>query len=210
MANEKKTEHGVQSQSTPFYPNIGWGQTLNLAKRKAARRLRKNEMPMHLRDDLTQDSVLKVFQASKNFDPNRGYWWPFASRVMENAEKSFLRHRFAQRRDPRNVLSLNAEIRSKKGGKRKERSELITDSQRYRRLGVDSRSADQINEIRDSVEVLLARLPNSLRSLAEALMTHTPTEVERITGTSRSTIYRRIGRIREEAEKMNLHLFLSV
>lgn len=119
-------------------------------------------------EDLEQEGLLACWQALHLFDPRRASLRTFIERVV--AARMITLHRARTCRP---------------------RYQGIEDDQ----FKVSNAWAVEI-EFRSDVQRVLSALPDTDRQLALALIDHTPTEVTRLLGIARSTVYDRLRHIR--------------
>ncbi len=119
------------------------------------------------REDLEQEAVVGLWMALRHYDASRASLRTFLERVADKRFASLLR----RRRKPLVIERL--------------------DSQRFA-------TADGIPAVQFHVdfERVLALLGNSDRILALLLIDHGPTEISRMLGIARSTVYARMARLR--------------
>jgi RNA polymerase sigma factor (sigma-70 family) len=127
------------------------------------------------RQDLIQDALIAVWQALRKYDASRASLLTFIEVVVRTRTASTLRS-FRTRRQLEPVADLN----------------LITHG-----------NFGNI-ELRTDVCQVINRLGANDRRLARLLAEHSPTEVSRILGIARSTLYEGIGRIRVAFTKAGL------
>ena len=119
-------------------------------------------------EDLEQEGILACWQAIGVFDPRRASLRTFFERVV--AARMVTLHRARACRP---------------------RLQPIEDDE----FQAPHTWANEI-EFRSDVERVLSALPDTDRQLALALIDHTPTEVTRLLGIARSTVYERLRHIR--------------
>jgi RNA polymerase sigma factor (sigma-70 family) len=119
-------------------------------------------------EDLEQEGLLACWQALHLFDPRRASLRTFIERVV--AARMITLHRARTCRP---------------------RYQCIEDDE----FKVSNAWAMEI-EFRSDVQRVLSVLPDTDRQLALALIDHTPTEVTRLLGIARSTVYERLRHIR--------------
>ncbi len=119
------------------------------------------------REDLEQEALLRIWQALPRYDPSKGSLGTFIERVAESRFRSLLR----SRRHSVTIEPLD---------------------------GMRPASADGIPmvEFRTDFERLLRLVGGPERRLASLLTVHSASEAGRILGVARSTVYRRIERLR--------------
>jgi len=119
------------------------------------------------REDLEQEALVGLWMALRHYDASRSSLRTFLERVADKRFASLLRRR---------------------------RNSLVTDRLGDRQLA----TADGIPAVQFHVdfERVLAPLGDSDRVLAVLLADHGPTEISRMLGIARSTVYARIARLR--------------
>ncbi len=119
------------------------------------------------REDLEQEALLALWIALRHYDASRASLRTFLERVADKRFASLLR----RRRKPLVIERL--------------------DSQRFA-------TADGIPAVRFQVDLerVLAPLDDPDRALALLLIDHGPTEISRMLGIARSTVYARMARLR--------------
>jgi RNA polymerase sigma-70 factor (ECF subfamily) len=119
------------------------------------------------REDLEQEALLGLWMALRHYDASRASLRTFLERVADKRFASLLRRR---------------------------RSAVLIERLDGHRLA----AADGIPAVQFHVDVerVLAPLGDSDRALALLLVDHGPTEISRMLGIARSTVYARIARLR--------------
>jgi RNA polymerase sigma factor (sigma-70 family) len=155
-----------------------------IATQKAHRLIRSSGVSRPDADDLQSQLLLRFYVRFSRFDPKRASIQTFASRILDNEIRSFLRHKNAIRRrhlaiSYSNVSEDDISRRPASGasgqqGQLSERAEFWMDVQR----AIGPENAE-------------------LYSLATELANNGPTEVAESRDLSRATIYNRIDGIRE-------------
>jgi RNA polymerase sigma-70 factor (ECF subfamily) len=143
------------------------------------------------RPDIEQELLVRLLQSLDQFDPNRRHFNVFAATVIGRAAARILRERLAKKRDNGQMCSLN-----------KAKDGCSTEP-------VDPRPSheEQVDLATDLAEVL-ARLPEELRDLAERLKSRSLSEVARDLGVPRTTLHRRLRRLRQCFEDGGLQIYL--
>ena len=133
-------------------------------------------------EDVAGQLLVTFYTRFDRFDGDRASVRTFASRVMDKELTSILRYRLAARRRHLGDGSLSGDV-----------AEIDTGC-------LTSGSAPPFVERQHfwlDFERALAPLPEVLRETAMALCWHTPSELSRLPGQTRTVMYRRIRRLRE-------------
>jgi DNA-directed RNA polymerase specialized sigma24 family protein len=147
----------------------------DLARKKAHSVVGQCGLTPDDREDVAGQLVATFYVQFEKFDGGRASLRTFASRVMDAELASILRYRTAsRRRDPGNQ-SLDAGT-----------EELADHGADFERL-----------HFWIDVDRALATFPHVLLDTARALCWHTPSELSRAPGQSRTAVYRRMRRLRE-------------
>lgn len=133
-------------------------------------------------DDVAGQLLVTFYIRFDRFDGDRASVRTFASRVMDKELTSILRYRLAGRR--RHL------------GEQAPSSDLAEADVASLNSGSAPPLADRQHFWLD-LDRALAPLPEVLRETARALCWHTPSELSRVPGQTRTVIYRRIRRLRE-------------
>jgi RNA polymerase sigma factor (sigma-70 family) len=128
------------------------------------------------REDIESELLLKFCKCFAHFDLDRASLRTFASRIMRNELFSFLRHRLARRRNSMTTTTLN-------------RGENLPEGV----PGIPNRIVRQ--EFQMDIERAVSSWP-SLHDLKEGLYSNSVTELSRLTGESRRSIYKKIAQLR--------------
>lgn len=133
-------------------------------------------------DDVAGQLLVTFYIRFDRFDGDRASVRTFASRVMDKELTSILRYRMAGRRRHLSEDSASLAV-----------ADIDSDC-----LGCGTAPplADRRHFWLD-LDRVLAPLPEALRETARALCWHTPSELSRLPGQTRTVIYRRIRRLRE-------------
>jgi DNA-directed RNA polymerase specialized sigma24 family protein len=133
-------------------------------------------------DDVAGQLLVTFYTRFDRFDGDRASIRTFASRVMDRELTSILRYRLAGRRRHLGEGSPSSDVTGLDAG------------------CLESGAAPPLTERQHfwmDFERALAPLPPALRETALALCWHTPSELSRLPGQTRTVIYRRIRRLRE-------------
>lgn len=163
---------------------------------RAARRLhRKLALPLADLDDLRQELLVDLCQRLPGFDPGRGSMGAFAGLVIRN-QCSRLAVRHHRQRQARGgvALSLDAPV----AGGLEPLGWFVAESDGLTAWLGGNRCARVDAETRHDVAKVLGALAGDLRALCTALAAKRPEDLARRDGPSRSTLYRRLARLRLE------------
>jgi len=162
-----------------------WG----IIRRKARQMIGRAGIKEQDRDDLVQELMLRLLRSLRLFDAAQADRKSFVTAVVERNAAKILRDRRAKKRDGGRVESLDALLENL--------DEEPTD------LAVDDHAAEQADLAIDVAD-LLTRLPARLRDLAERLRRQTLSQAAREMGVARSTLQRRVVRLRRHFEDAGL------
>jgi DNA-directed RNA polymerase specialized sigma24 family protein len=157
----------------------------NLAERKANAFVRRCRLAIDEREDVESQLVLTFITRWPKFDSERASVRTFASRLMDNELLSILRYRLAGRR--RHIVC--------GGFLRDEDDADFGDG--LAGLSITPRTLVEQQHFWLDIERALVPLPEVLLETAHALCWHTPTELGRVLGRSRTIVYERMRRLRE-------------
>ena len=159
-------------------------------------------------DDVQQDLVLAILKRLQRFDPDRASLPTFANRVAQNAAKSLLRRRHAAKRGRSRVLqSLEAELNDRHGAPCCA-GNLVAETQLETRCGIRRRSAREQSDLKIDLNDAKTALPDVDRDLCRLLEEQSPTDVAGRAGIARSTVYRRMAKVRRHFRQRDLDDYL--
>jgi DNA-directed RNA polymerase specialized sigma24 family protein len=141
------------------------------------------------------------------FDPGQGHWNVFVTTVVERSAEKLLRRHRAEKRDCRRVCSLDALIEADDDDPAGLGDTVRPREQDARRAN-GSRDPEELAALALDVAEVLARLPAPLREVAELLMTLSVSEAARALGVPRTTLLRRVERLRQCFEDAGLRTYL--
>jgi RNA polymerase sigma factor (sigma-70 family) len=178
-----------------------------LIRRKARRLSGRARLGPEDVDDLKQDFRAELLQKLSAFDPSKGSMPAFIHMVIDRFFTKWLRHRFAERRNPKHVVSLDMPVRNDEGlwtdlGK------TIADGIHDKRLGLRARSDEERADLRNDVDAVLQKLAHELRAVADQLMDKSASAAARKLGIPRTTLHERIRRLRRICDGKQLKGFL--
>jgi len=146
--------------------------------------VKQSSLPPHAQEDVQQDMYLELVKAQKRFDPARGAPNTFISRVLDRFCKHFVR---------------------REGTKMRTRIPEQPCSDIGEEFDLDNRTvgegmlADAVRaEWQQQVRAVIAELPPELQQLCETLVSRRDkTAMAEQLGIARSSLYRRIAKLRE-------------
>jgi RNA polymerase sigma factor (sigma-70 family) len=152
-------------------------------RRAVARWVRWGRLPAHEFEDHVQEVLAGVLYRLARRRSPRTDRWVVARRAIESTLSNVRRHRLARRRAPPRAVSV----------------ELSP-------AWADPRTAGGWDEAAWRLDIAdaLRGLPADLHELADYLKRYTLSEVARLLGTSRSTLRRRLAKIRRRFERLGL------
>lgn len=161
------------------------------------------------REDLEQEIALALLLALPKYDSERGQRSTFISRVVDHSISDMIEARKAAKRDYRLCTSSLDDRLVKDENDATELIDTVDQDDYLIRTGSQSRSAAELQDLRLDVERLINKLPDDLRELCLQLKSANVSQVSSDTGTSRSTIYRKLKILRVIAEAFGLGDYLN-
>ena len=161
------------------------------------------------KEDIEQELQLKVVKHLAAYNGERGHLHPFLTTIIERQAATLVRNQAAAKRDPRRVVSLNVEVQVDGEGY----SELSTTiGQRESDARLCRRSRHQISgsDLKQDVDVVIAKLSPVEQRLCDCLKRGSITETARELGIPRSTVYDTIARLRKPFEAADLQEYLQI
>ena len=158
-------------------------------------------------EDIAQDFRVELLQNLPAFDPNKGSMGAFLKTLIDHFFANWLRHRFAAKRNPQRVVSLNMLIRNDEG-LLIELGKTIAQGVHGKRHGRRVRSDQNHADLRNDVGDVLNSLPRELRAAADQLMDKSVAAASRELGMPRTTLHERVRRLREHCDRNDLRDFL--
>jgi RNA polymerase sigma factor (sigma-70 family) len=156
-------------------------------------------------DDLQQEAALDLHLRLRNYDPARSGRRTFVQRVVSNRFANLIAERRAGCRDYRACLRSLDEPDRQEGVRCF--GETLSEDEYESRMGWRSMPWVQHAELQADVEKVMALLPPDLAAVAGLLMSVGVVEAAQQLNLPRTTVYRRIGRIRTVFESAGLHLY---
>ncbi|MBC7152815.1 MAG: sigma-70 family RNA polymerase sigma factor [Rhizobium sp.] len=166
---------------------------------RAARLARSGAVPGLDAEDIEQELRLDLIRRAKNFDPAKSSFDTFADRIVANRVATLASATAAMRAE-RAMLCIDAPVGDDDGGLTL--SDVLPEAAALD--PVDAFSIAHGPDLRGDVGRLLAALCPATRQVAMAVSQLSISEAARALGVHRSTIYERLGRIREIATEMGL------
>jgi RNA polymerase sigma-70 factor (ECF subfamily) len=159
-------------------------------------------------EDMEQEMTLDLLSRMSNFDPDKATYNTFAARIVEHKISKLFRHRKREIRDyRREACSLDDPIEDPEG-KTIRRAHTIGQDEADIRLGRRTRAHEEEAQLRIDVSLVLARLPDDLREVAERLKVETISKAARSLGIPRNTLYGSVKRLRLLFEDYGLRDYL--
>lgn len=152
-----------------------------LIRRIAWRLTRYAGLSKRDREDLEQELTVRLQESLANFDPAQAHRNVFITTVVERNARKIIRDRLTQKRSNCRVGSLDAMLEDGEDGL----PELARESH-------DLEHADAAIDVAE----LIARLPADLRDIAERLKTQSISQAAREMGIPRTTLRRRLEKLR--------------
>jgi RNA polymerase sigma-70 factor (ECF subfamily) len=178
-----------------------------LIRRKARRLTGRARLSTEDVEDLTQDFRAELLQKLPAYDPNKGSMGAFIRMLLDRFFVKWLRHRFADRRNPRHVASLNMLARTDEGVWI-ELGKTIAQGIHAKRHGIRQRSDQERADLRTDVDSVLQELAHELRAVADQLMNKSIAAAARELGIPRTTLHERVRRLRRVCDNKKLQDFL--
>jgi RNA polymerase sigma factor (sigma-70 family) len=158
-------------------------------------------------EDLTQDFRAELLRKLSAYDPCKRPMAAFIRMLLGRFFAKWLRHRFADRRNPRRVVSLNMLIRNDEG-LWIELGKTIAQGMHNKRHGRRVRSDQEHADLRNDVDGVMQGLAHELRAVADQLMDKSVTAAARELGIPRTTLHERVRQLRQNCDRKNLRDFL--
>lgn len=149
------------------------------------------------REDLEQEMMLYLLVKAPSFDDQRSSWPAFVTLVINNAIADIAAKRKAAKRDYRLCTSSLNDQLSDDEGNAVERSVTISQDDYFLRTSGSSMSVPELHDLQQDLAKVVALLPPDSQELCGILKYHSIAQISRATGISRSTLYRKLGKIRE-------------
>lgn len=169
-----------------------------LISKKAKQLSRRQEFCREDRGDLEQELRLALLAGLKSFRWKRRHWNVFATTVIERKVASLVEQARASKRDGQADVSSLSETVTTPEGEEEEVAGLISpeDQARVRDLAVRGH-VDQVDLERDVEQLIITRIPRSLRPLARLLKRYDVPDLAKKLGVKERTLRNRISRMRQ-------------
>ena len=148
------------------------------------------------RDDIEQELAVHIVDRLKHFDPSRGKLSTFVSRVVDNKIASMIEARKTRKLDFRSHAYSLDELMRDPNGELFRRGDEIEEDDYLMRTDCQSRSTQELVELRSDLARVISTLPEDMQSLCACLMTQNVTDISREMGVSRQKIYDSIRSLR--------------
>jgi RNA polymerase sigma-70 factor (ECF subfamily) len=178
-------------------------------RRKARQLIDRFGFTKHDCEDIEQDLFVHVLKRLPHFRPERAHRNKFITAVVERKVANILRNKRAAKRDHRRIRSLNVRIELTGEGAA-ELADMTSQRDVDARLQRESRAETDLAQLKMDLQDAIATLPEELQMLAGLCMTHTMSEIARMTGVPRTTLNGRMQSIRKRFEKTSLRDYLDV
>jgi RNA polymerase sigma-70 factor (ECF subfamily) len=159
-------------------------------------------------EDIEQELRTDLLERLPKYDPDKAAQTTFVARIITRKISKMIRHRTAEMRDyRRESFSINEEIDDGQGEKTP-RSDTIDDDEVEMRCGRRSNTRQEEMDLHLDLSLVMSRLPDDLRRIAESLLDVSVSETSRILGIPRSSIYDALDRMRPYFEDGRLEQYL--
>lgn len=173
------------------------GFAAQLIRKKAKQIARRAGFCSSDQDDIEQELKLQLWNGFQKFDANKAHWNAFVTTVIERHVGTILRQaRRIKRRQPDNQVSLS-ELVEDQDNELVELGETVGPQHQEGLTGRWVDSAENQFDLKLDVAEVVANLPVDLRPLCELLKTYTVQDVARLLILPRTTVIRRVERLRE-------------
>jgi RNA polymerase sigma-70 factor (ECF subfamily) len=159
-------------------------------------------------DDIAQEMTTDLLSRLPKFDPGKAKESTFVARIIEHKISKLIRHRKQAKRDYRRESCSLGDMLEGPYGNPIARSETIDQDKAEIRTGKRHRTYEEEIHLRLDVSLVISKLPDDLRPVAEQLMTKTITEAAKSLGIPRTTLYGMRDRLRSIFENADLKKYL--
>jgi RNA polymerase sigma-70 factor (ECF subfamily) len=178
-----------------------------LIQRKARRLTGRARLTTEDVEDLTQDFRMELWKKLPAFDPDRGAMGAYVHVLLDRFFANWLRHRFADRRNPQRLVSLNMLIKNEEG-LWIELGKTIAQDVHGKRHGRRPRSDQEQADLRNDVDGVRQALTHELRAVADQLRDKSVAAAARELGIPRTTLHERVRQLRRLCNRHDLRDFL--
>jgi RNA polymerase sigma-70 factor (ECF subfamily) len=161
-------------------------------------------------DDIMQQLRVEVWRRLPKFNPGRGDFERFIYHLVRKATARIVESQIAAKRLAHHrTLSADSLVKGK-DSQLIRAGNLMDADETNRRLGTAPRHFTDQSDLKADVRDFLGRLPADLHGLCKRLMDgQDPTEIHRLTGMSRGSIYDRREKLRQLMEQAGLKEFVQ-
>ena len=200
---------GAASRLRPPRPEAD-GYTCRLVRSRARRLARQAGLKTEDRQDIEQELWVDLLVRWHRFDAARAGGRTFATRVVEHrAATLFRRSRTVAESTQRKRRSLHDTVQDG-DGRPVPIAQVLDDRAQAARTGSHSLAADHQVDLATDVAGVLADLPEELRDLCERLKESSIARIAKDMGIARTSLYRRIEKIREHFVSTGLHEYFGI
>lgn len=199
---QQPTQPVPSTDPTPFDAFVS-----RLIRRKSRQLVGRAGFTRSDRPDIEQELARKLLAQMALFDAEQGHWYVFVTTVVERHAANILRNKRAEKRDHRRETSLNTIVDRDDNGP-VFLGDLIGQREYDARCHRCTRDEAEQTELAADLANVLATLSDDVRDLAERLMYASASEIARETAVPRSTLQRRMERIRRAFEDAGLRNYL--
>ena len=154
---------------------------LRQADRRSNQLVRRGRILPDDKEDFRQELILDILEQGHHFDPHRGTWPGFVCRLMRNRSETLVQLQNRRRWIERPAPALD-------------QGDL--EEQAARKSGSSTVQSDRAFHGRTEINLVLSRLPDDLRTLADQLCWMDLDEIARLRGISRTWLHRLKRRLR--------------
>jgi RNA polymerase sigma factor (sigma-70 family) len=180
---------------------------LRIIRRKGRQLAAKRYFSRSDRPDLEQELTIHLWQALEQFDPEIAHYNAFVTTIVERHAASLIRRRLAKKRNPQREVSLDALIElshSEVDEDGNDASDELLGEQFW-----DRGDEQELNQLTDDLDQVLARLSVSQRMLCERLKFETVSQVAESMSLPRSTLRAAINRLRMRFKAAAMEKYLA-
>lgn len=159
-------------------------------------------------EDIEQELRMELIVYLPRFDPRKGKRTTLVAGILRHKAASLLRRRLAGTRiPPGDLLSLSEEVQMP--GDPVPLEAVITDADRVRRLGRDTKADQAIVSMRMDMSSVIATLPDELRGLCEEMKAKSMSQIARERGVDKNWVRRRVAKIRKRFAEFGLDEYMA-
>jgi RNA polymerase sigma factor (sigma-70 family) len=180
---------------------------LRIIRRKGRQLAAKRYFSKSDRPDLEQELTIHLWQALEKFDPEIAHYNAFVTTIVERHAASLIRRRLAKKRNPQREVSLDALIElshSEVDEDGNDASDELLGEQFW-----DRGDEQELNQLTDDLDQVLAGLSVSQRMLCERLKFETVSQVAESMSLPRSTLRAAINRLRMRFKAAAMEKYLT-